>query len=89
MNYRGKTWTICNVSHGWSRGQKNEQRNNVAAGWQGPVKIQLFKGAGLLKELNRQAKMAIHSMSSAATINNLGGLWSKDKFWLTCASGLT
>ena len=25
----GKTCTIDNVSHGWSRGQKNEQQNNV------------------------------------------------------------
>ena len=41
---------------GWSRGQKNEQhnnapalkKNNAAAGYQSPVKIELLKGAGLL-----------------------------------------
>ena len=42
----------------WSRGQKNEQQNNdltpkknnnnTVAGYQGPVKIELLKGAGLL-----------------------------------------
>ena len=49
------TCTVCNVSHGWWRGQKNEQQNNVpnpkkpciAAGYKGPVKIELFKGAAL------------------------------------------
>ena len=40
--------TICNVLHGWSRGQKNEQQNN-APDPKGPVKIELLKGAGLLK----------------------------------------
>ena len=25
----GATYTVCNVLHGWSRGQKNEQWNNV------------------------------------------------------------
>ena len=49
----GATCTVCNVLHGLSRGQKNEQQNNVptpknnaAAGYQGPVKIELSKGAG-------------------------------------------
>ena len=39
----------------WSRGQKNEQqnnapslKNNAAAGYKGPVKIDVLKGAGLL-----------------------------------------
>ena len=52
---RGVTGTVWNVLHGWSRGQKNEQQNNVsspennaAAGYQGPVKIELLKDAGLL-----------------------------------------
>ena len=25
----GAIYTVCNVLHGWSRGQKNEQQNNV------------------------------------------------------------
>ena len=27
--FTGATCTICNVFHGWSRGQKNEQQNNA------------------------------------------------------------
>ena len=49
------TCTICNVLHGWLRGQKNKQQNNVpnskniaAAGYQGPVKIELLKDVGLV-----------------------------------------
>ena len=52
----GRPAPFCNVLHGWSRGQKSEQqnnapspKNNAAGGYQGPVKIQLLKGAGLLK----------------------------------------
>ena len=51
----GAPCTICNVLHGWSRKQKKEKqnhdpnpKNNSAAGYQGPVKIELLKGAGLL-----------------------------------------
>ena len=48
---------VCNVLHDWSRGQKNKQqnnapspKNNAAAGnYQGPLKIELLKGEGLLK----------------------------------------
>ena len=44
----GGTRSICNVLHGWSRRQKNEQQNNApnpkkitnaAAGYKGPVKV--------------------------------------------------
>ena len=58
MQTLGATCTVCNVLHGWSRGQKNEQQNNVSspknnatAGYKGPVKIELLKEAGLLKRL--------------------------------------
>ena len=52
----GATCTFCNVFYGWSREHKNEQQNNVpsrkkingAAGYQGPVKIELLKGVDLL-----------------------------------------
>ena len=50
------TSTVCNVLHGWSREQENEQQNNApgpnwnnaAAGYQSPVKIELLKGTGPL-----------------------------------------
>ena len=49
------TCTVCYVLHGWSRGQQNEQlnnaprpKNNSAAGYKGPVKLELLKCAGLL-----------------------------------------
>ena len=52
----GATCTICNVLHGWLRGQKKEKQNNApnpkdnaAVGYQDPVKTKLLKGAGLLK----------------------------------------
>ena len=51
----GATCTVCSVLHGWSREQKNEQQHNApspkkpcTAGYQGPVKIEILKGAGLL-----------------------------------------
>ena len=55
--YSGRaTCTVCNVLHGCWRGQKNEQqnnapnpKNNAAAGYQGPVKIELLRDAGLLQ----------------------------------------
>ena len=44
------TCTICNVLHGWSRGQKNEQQNNAPnpkktmnQRLSGKVKIELLK----------------------------------------------
>ena len=37
----GVNCTVCNVSHYWSREQKDEQQNNGAAGYLGPVKIEL------------------------------------------------
>ena len=47
--------TVSNVSHYWSRGQKNEQqimgrdtKSNAAAAYLGPVKIELRKDAGAL-----------------------------------------
>ena len=53
--FDGATCTICNLLNVWSTGQKNEQQNNAPnpknnadAGYQGPVKIMLLKGAGLL-----------------------------------------
>ena len=55
------TCTFYNVLHDWSRGQKNEQQNNInaptpkkkintAAGYikKGPMKMELLKGVGLL-----------------------------------------
>ena len=64
----GATHTACNVLHGWLRGQKNEQQNNVpnpkkqknkknnaAAGCHCPLKIELLKGAGLLNILSYDA----------------------------------
>ena len=54
----------CN--DGWSRGQKNEQqnkfsspKNNAAAGYQGPVKIELSKIAGLLNKLPKYSTFFI------------------------------
>ena len=51
----GAICTVCNVLHGWSKEQKNEQQNNVpnsknsaAAGNKGPMKIELLKDVGLL-----------------------------------------
>ena len=45
-----------NVLHGFSRGQKNKQlnklptlKNNAAAGYKGPVNLELLKGADLLQ----------------------------------------
>ena len=35
----GATCPVCNVLHGWSRGQKKEQ--HAAADYLGPVKIEL------------------------------------------------
>ena len=56
VSQRRATCTVCYALHGWSRGQKNEQQNNVpnpkkkntAAGYQGPVKIEFLEGASLL-----------------------------------------
>ena len=59
LYHLGTTCTVCNILHGWSRGQKNEQqnnasspKNNAAAGYQGPVKIELLKGTGPLYHLD-------------------------------------
>ena len=42
--------TVCNVLHGWSREQRNEQQNNVpnpknnaTTGYKGPVKNEAFE----------------------------------------------
>ena len=44
--WKGATCTVCNVLHGWSRGQKSEKQNrdpnpnkNAGAGYQGLVKV--------------------------------------------------
>ena len=55
-NALGAIYTVCSILHSWSREQKNEQqnnapnpkKNNAAAGYKGPVKIELLKGADLL-----------------------------------------
>ena len=51
----GSACTVFNVLHGWLRGQTNEQqnnapnpKNNAAAGYRGPVKIELLEDAGVL-----------------------------------------
>ena len=72
------TCTVRNLLHGWSRGQKNEQRNNVprpknnaAAGYKDPVKIELLKGSGLLLFLLvKQLKHASdHEIASARRVS--------------------
>ena len=45
--------TACNVLHGWSKEQENEQRNNknnAASSCQASVKIELLKGVGILPQ---------------------------------------
>ena len=52
---RGATCIVCSVLNGWSRGQKKTNnrtilstlKNNAPAGYQGPLKTELLKGAGL------------------------------------------
>ena len=54
--HTGLTGAVCNVSHYWSREQKNKQKNNAprhkndgAAGYLDPAKIELRTGTGLLE----------------------------------------
>ena len=51
----GAACTVCSVLYGLLKRQENEQQNNVpspknnaAAGYKGPVKIELLKGGGRL-----------------------------------------
>ena len=70
----GATRTVCNVLHGWSREQNDEQqknvpspkKNNAAAGYKGPVKIELLKGTGLLERGNRIRTFSFLSESLCA-----------------------
>ena len=86
------TCSVWKVLHGWSRGQTNEQqnnapnpKNNAAAGYQGPVKIELLKGACLLDKKKKKSAVSrfqalsflfqspILNIDIAPTIVELGG----------------
>ena len=85
-NLKGRPALFNNASgHRWSRRQKNEQRNNVpspkknnaAAGYQGPVKIELYQGVGLL---NVQAIVPLEVLKTkTATVVGYSGFKRETK----------
>ena len=64
----GVTCTVCNILHGWSRGQKNEQQNNVPS----PKKSAAasYQGAGLLRRLaDKDPHTHTHTLSPTQTFS--------------------
>ena len=72
------TCTVCNIFHGWLSEQKSEQqnnapnpKNNAAAGYQGPVKIKLLKGAGLQNFVGNRTDSFVDKVCKLGCITKL------------------